>query len=251
MAVKKKAVVKKVAPKKSAKKTAPKKVTETKAVAKKAVAKKAPVKKRAATSKIIIPPVPVTGVTRTQDAAGASTPPVPPASPVLAIKPVVAPKYGASGCILGIVILGIVILSLISWSLSKKSSDEAAPAPIPAVSASAQPSPSQTPVVTQAPAVARVEAPGRFIGNWAKGGKSAMVLTWKAPMATDGLTGYKVETRYNLGDWKVISELPATQLSLEIPKISDTGETSFRVSSVYADGQSAAAKAFGFAGQFE
>jgi hypothetical protein len=70
-------------------------------------------------------------------------------------------------------------------------------------------------------------------------------------MATDGLTGYKVETRSNMGEWKVVSELPATTLTLDMTKTSTDGSTSFRVSSVYSDGQAAEAKAFGFAGQFE
>ena len=98
--------------------------------------------------------------------------------------------------------------------------------------------------------VAAVEAPGRFIGNWKDAEKSVMVITWKAPAATAGLTGYKFETRSGMGEWKESGVLPATQLSIEFTKGSADGSTSFRVSSVYSDGQIATAKAFGFSGQF-
>jgi hypothetical protein len=77
-----------------------------------------------------------------------------------------------------------------------------------------------------------------------------MVITWRAPSATAGLTGYKFEVRSGMGEWKESGMLPATQLSVELTKGSADGSTSFRVSSVYSDGQMAAAKAFGFAGQF-
>ena len=78
-----------------------------------------------------------------------------------------------------------------------------------------------------------------------------MVITWKAPTATAGLTGYKFEVRSGMGEWKESGILPADQLSIEFTKGSMDGSTSFRVSSVYSDGQSASAKAFGFSGQFE
>ena len=76
-----------------------------------------------------------------------------------------------------------------------------------------------------------------------------MVITWVAPAGD--VTGYKVETRANQGEWKVVSEVSATTLSSEFSKSSTDGSTSFRVSAVYADGSLGVAKAFGFAGQFE
>jgi hypothetical protein len=78
-----------------------------------------------------------------------------------------------------------------------------------------------------------------------------MVITWKAPAATAGLTGYKFESRSGMGEWKETGALPVDQLSIELTKSATEGSTSFRVSSVYSDGQVATAKAFGFAGQFE
>jgi hypothetical protein len=53
-----------------------------------------------------------------------------------------------------------------------------------------------------------------------------------------------------MSDWKESGMLPATQLSIEFTKGSADGSTSFRISSVYSDGQIATAKAFGFAGQW-
>ncbi|MEY4411951.1 MAG: hypothetical protein RL560_210 [Actinomycetota bacterium] len=76
-----------------------------------------------------------------------------------------------------------------------------------------------------------------------------MVITWKAPAGE--VSGYVVETRSNMGEWKVVSEVSATTNSAEFAKTSADGSTSFRVSAVYADGTYGVAKAFGFAGQFE
>jgi hypothetical protein len=76
-----------------------------------------------------------------------------------------------------------------------------------------------------------------------------MVITWNAP--TGDVKGYTVDTRSNMGEWKIVSTLPATTLSAEFTKKSEDGSTSFRVSAVYADGSVGVAKAFGFAGQFE
>ena len=61
--------------------------------------------------------------------------------------------------------------------------------------------------------VAAVEGP-KTIGNWKDSAKSIMSITWKAPAASAGLTGYKVEIRVNRGEWEVKSEVPADQLSV-------------------------------------
>jgi hypothetical protein len=63
--------------------------------------------------------------------------------------------------------------------------------------------------------------------------------------------GYKVEIAPNGGTWKEVSQIPATQLSFDLKKTSDSQYTSFRVSAIYADGSLGVAKAFGFAGQYE
>ena len=227
-AVKKAPAKKKAAAKKVVKKTAKRAVKKSaaKKVAKKAPArKKAAAKKATSASKFVVPPVPVGGV-RSASRANITT--------------------------IGIALLAIVVIS----RPASDSDDTSAPA-IPAASESAapeateEPTPAASESAATGEAVAAVEAPSRFIGNWKDSSKSVMVITWKAPTATAGLTGYKFEVRSGMGEWSESGILPADQLSIEFTKGSMDGSTSFRVSSVYSDGQSASAKAFGFSGQFE
>jgi len=274
VAVKKKAAAKKVAKKKVTKKAPAKKAAAKKSPAKKKsaakkVAKKAPAKKKAATkkvakktpakkkaaakkttakktaNKIVIPPVPLGGA-KSETRVNVSTTPAPVKPPTPA-KPSAAPKQSTSPRVLIAAIIGIALLAIVVISRPASDSDTAAPAVTPSATESAAPEISEEPTPE---AVAEVEAPGRFIGNWKDSTKSVMVITWKAPTATAGLTGYKFETRSGMGEWKEAGTFPATQLSVELTKGSADGSTSFRVSSVYSDGQIATAKAFGFAGQF-
>lgn len=283
MAVKKKAATKKVAKKKVAKKAPAKKKAAAKKVAKKApakkkaaakkVAKKAPAKKKAAkkvakkapakkksavkkstsAGKIVIPPVPLGGAKSASRVNVTTTPtPATPAKPSAApAKPSAAPKQGTSPRVLIAAAIGIALLAIIVISRPASTTDDAAP--VATESAAPEMTEEATPEVTE-PAttepVAAVEAPGRFIGNWKDAEETVMVITWRAPAATAGLTGYKFETRSGMGEWNESGMLPATQLSIEFTKGSADGSTSFRVSSVYSDGQIATAKAFGFSGQF-
>jgi hypothetical protein len=248
---------KKTAAKKVAKKAPAKKKTAAKKVAKK-VAKKAPAKKKSAVkkstsaSKIVIPPVPLGGA-KGASRVNVSTTPAPAKS--APAKPSAAPKQGTSPRVLIAAIIGIALLAIVVISRPASDSDTAAPvatesaAPEMTEEATPEATPEETEPATTEP-VAAVEAPGRFIGNWKDAEKSVMVITWKAPAATAGLTGYKFEIRSGMGEWKESGALPATQLSIEFTKGSADGSTSFRVSSVYSDGQIATAKAFGFSGQF-
>jgi hypothetical protein len=281
VAVKKKAATKKVAKKKVVKKAPAKKKTAAKkaparkkAAAKKAparkkaaakkVAKKAPAKKKTAAKKvakkvakkIVIPPVPLGGA-KSASRVNVSTTPSPAKS--APAKPSSAPKQGTSPRVLIAAIIGIALLAVIVISRPASDSDSAAPvatesaAPVATESAAPEMTEEATPEATEPTTtepVDAVEAPGRFIGNWKDAEKSVMVITWKAPTATAGLTGYKFEVRSGMGEWIESGMLPATQLSIEFTKGSADGSTSFRVSSVYSDGQIATAKAFGFAGQF-
>ena len=277
MAVKKKASAKKVAKKAPArKKAAVKKVAKKAPARKKAavkkVAKKAPAKKKAAAkkvvkktakkssakassaSKFVVPPVPVGGV-KSASRANITTMPTPAKSAPAAPKPSAAPKQGTSPRVLVGAIIGIALLAIVVVTRPASDSDDGAAPAIPAASESAAPAATEeaTPAPTESAAgeaVAAVEAPTRFIGNWKDSSKSVMVITWKAPMATAGLTGYKFEVRSGMGGWTESGILPADQLSIEFKKASTDGSTSFRISSVYSDGQSASAKAFGFSGQF-
>jgi hypothetical protein len=289
VAVKKKAATKKVAKKKVAKKAPAKKAPAKKKVAAKKVAKKAPAKKKAAAkkvakkapakkkvaakkvakkapakkksavkkstsaSKIVIPPVPLGGAKGASRVNVTTTPA--PAKPAAPAKPSAAPKQGTSPRVLIAAIIGIALLAIIVISRPASTTDDAAPvatesaAPEMTEEATPEATPEASEPATTEP-VAAVEAPGRFIGNWKDAEKSVMVITWKAPAATAGLTGYKFEVRSGMGEWKESGVLPATQLSIEFTKGSADGSTSFRVSSVYSDGQIATAKAFGFSGQF-
>ena len=282
MAVKKKASVKKVSKKAparkkaAAKKVAKKAPAKKKAAAKKVVkktakkavkktAKKAPARKKAAVkkassaSKFVVPPVPVGGGSNTSR-ANITTMPTP-AKKAPAAQPSAAPKQGTSPRVLIAAIIGIALLAIVVISRPASDSDTASAPTTPAASESA--SPAATAEATEEPtpaasesaatgeAVAAVEAPTRFIGTGKDSAKSVMVITWKAPTATAGLTGYKFEVRSGMGEWKESGILPADQLSIEFTKGSTDGSTSFRVSSVYSDGQNASAKAFGFSGQFE
>ena len=265
--VAKKAPAKKAPAKKVAKKVAKKAPAKKKAAAKKVVkktAKKAPARKKSAVKKsaakkttsannLVIPPVPVGGVKR-PSAVNVSTTPAPNAAP--AAKPSAAPKQSTSPRVLLAAIIGIALLAVVVISRPASENDDAAPVASATATASESAAPEMSEEATPsasatAEAVVAVEAPGRFIGNWKDSSKSVMVITWKAPTASAGLTGYKFEIRSNMGEWKETGMLPADQLSIEFTKGSIDGSTSFRVSSVYSDGQSASAKAFGFAGQFE
>ena len=280
MAVKKKSAAKKAAPKKStakktakkspakksaAKKSAPKRAVKkavvkkktAKKVAKKSTAKKSTakktVKKSAARKKIasqvVIPPVPSVGGSR----VNVSTTPSPAAprtsaasaKPAAASKPATSSSSKSSSKALFAVLLGILLVGAFVISNSDKDGDEMA-TETPAATESA--APEETPVVTD-PANTTGEAPSRFIGNWKDSSKSVMVITWKAPAGE--VKGYSVETRANLGEWKVVSEVSATTFAAEFAKTATEGSTSFRVSAVYADGSLGVAVPFGFAGQFE
>ncbi len=270
MAVKKKSAAKKAVKKSPAKKTAAKKkAVAKKTTAKKAVAKKSPAKKRVAkkavakkttTKRAVAKKSAVKKATASKPVApvNVSTTPAPAAksSSASAPKPSAAPRQGSSGKTLFAVLVAVVLLAAIVISNSGKDSDDS-PAAEPAVTESAAPEASEpateevTPEAPAAidPAAATGEAPSRFIGNWKDSSKSVMVITWKAPAGD--VTGYTVETRANMGEWKVVSEVSPTTYSAEFAKTSTDGSTSFRVTAVYADGSYGVAPAFGFAGQFE
>ena len=259
--VAKKSVAKKSAVKKVAKKSAVKKSAVKKSAAKKTV-KKSAVKKRAtAASSVVIPPVPSSSSLGAARVDVTSTPkpvtksaaaPAKPASPV-------APKQGASGKVLAAIIVGIILLAVVVVTRPDSDGGDAAPAPTASASAMATQEPTEEPMEepTAQPTedassepVAAVEGP-KTIGNWKDSAKTIMSITWKAPAASAGLTGYKVEIRVNRGEWVIKSEVPADQLAIDFTKTATTGETSFRVSSIYSDGQEAVGNTFGFAGVFE
>jgi len=282
VAVKKKSAAKKAAPKKStakksaakkspakksaAKKSAPKRAVK-KAVVKKKVAKKSAARKSTAkktakksaarkkiASQVVIPPVPSFGGSR----VNVSTTPSPAAprtstasgKPDAASNPATGASSKSSAKVLFAVLLGILLVGAVVITNSNKDSDVAAPEATESAAPEATESaaPEETPAVTDATNTTG-EAPSRFIGNWKDSSKSVMVITWRAPAGE--VKGYSVETRANLGEWKVVSEVSATTTAAEFAKTATEGSTSFRVSAVYPDGSLGVATAFGFAGQFE
>ena len=252
----KKAVAKKTIKKSAVKKSAAKKTVKKSAVkksaAKKTVKKSATKKRATSASSVVIPPVPSSSSLGAGRVDVSSTPKVASQSaPVKPSAPTSAPKQGASGKVLAAIIVGIILLAVVVVTRPDSGSDDATPAPTASESAmpTAEPSAEPTSEETSAP-VAAVEGP-KTIGNWKDSAKSVMSISWKAPAASAGLTGYKVEVRVNRGEWAVKSEVPADQLSIDFSKTDSMGETAFRVSSIYSDGQEAVGNTFGFSGVFE
>lgn len=258
-AVAKKSVAKKSAAKKTVKKSAVKKSAVKKSAVKKSAAKKtvkkSAAKKSTAASSVVIPPVPSSSTLGAARVDVTSTPkPVTKsaAAPAKPTKPSAAPKQGASGKVLGAIIVGIILLAVVVITRPDSDVDDAAPAPAASASAmpSEEPSAEPTAEATSAP-VAAVEAPRNAVINWKDSAQTIMTFTWRAPLASDGLVGYKVETSINGGEWTVKAEVPTTQLAYDFTKVSEEGATSFRVSSVYSDGQEVAAKSFSWGVTFE
>lgn len=257
MAVKKTA--KKSAAKKSAKKVAKKSVARkstTKKVAKKSTARKSAVKKsakkssarkstkkssRRATSvdRLVVPAVPVGGARGRVDV---STAPAPRAA-AKSVSFDNNPKQGASSRVVAIVVVGIVLLAILVWSQSGKDSDDGAAPTTPSATATMTEEPT-----SPAEPVGTVEAPSAFVALRSADG---MNLRWKAPMATDGLTGFNVELKPAGADWSVVATTGPTELTHAVTLTSSDSWTQFRVTSVYADGQTASAKIFGLAGQYK
>ena len=247
----KKATVKKTAAKKTAvKKSAVKKTAVKKAAAKKTVSKRVVAKK--VVEAIVIPEAPIPAARGARvDIVSTPAPtapviaPTPPAPAASGITPAQDKKPGASGRVVFAVVVGIILLGLIVWAKGHNSTDKtAAPTPTATAtpSATASPTPSDTAAVISAH-----EPPQGVVAHYTSTGAT---IFWKAPTAVDGLTGYNVEISVSGGPWKLISTVPVAQLSLDVTKQSPSGWTSFRVSSVYADSQTSAAKAFGLPGTY-
>jgi hypothetical protein len=250
----KKAVAKKTVKKSAVKKSAVKKSAVKKSAVKKTAKKSATKKRAVSASSVVIPPVPSASTLGAGRVDVSSTPKPASKSASAPAKPATsaaAPKQGASGKVLAAIIVGIILLAVVVVTRPDSGSDDAAPAPTASESAmpTVEPTAEPTSEETSAP-VAAVEAP-KAIGNWKDAAKSVMTISWNAPAASAGLTGYKVEVRVNRGEWAVKSEVPADQLSIDFSKTDSMGETAFRVSSVYSDGQEAVGNTFGFSGVFE
>ena len=268
--------VKKVAKKSTVKKSAVKKSAVKKSVAKKAVVKKSTSKKvatkptkkstskKVATKKsavkrvaeaIVIPEAPILASRNPRvEVVSAPMPPAP--APILApAVPVAVPaaqpqKPGASNRVIFAVVVGIILLGLIVWAKGHNSNSASKAVTTPAATSTS--TPSTTPTPSPAPSdtaetLTAHEAPQGVVAHYTPTGAT---IFWKAPTALQGLSGYNVEISVSNGPWKLISTVPATQLSLDVTKENGNGWTSFKVSSVYTDSETVAAKAFGLPGTY-
>jgi len=247
--------VKKAAAKRPVKKTAKKAVKKSakrppkkapakrpvKKTAKRAVAKKSSAKVDAA--KIVIPPVPTRG------AATVSSTPAPAKT---AAAPATPAKKNSNG-VLFLVIAGVVLLAIFALSNSSNN-DNASPKPAASESMSEEPTAEPSESESESTGNLTYEAPQSFVAiNNASinDGNGGVTLRWKAPAATEGLTGYAISVSYNAVDFTEVSTVAADQFSFDIAKAGDEGGTQFLLQSVYSDGTKVDAKKFSLKGKYQ
>ena len=248
MAAKKKASakrrVKKASAKRPAKRAAKRVVKKASKRAPKKAAAKRPARKsarkassRSDLSKIVIPPVPSRGTTSVTST---------PAPAKSASAPAAQAPAKKSNSVLFLVIAGVVLLAIFALTNSS-SDDEAKPTPTESVSEepSAEPSESES----EEPAITAYEAPTGFVAI--RNASGGVTLRWKAPAASDGLTGYAVSVSYNAVDFVEVSTVGADQLSFDIALASDEGGTQFLLQSVYSDGTKVDAAKFSLKGKYQ
>ena len=248
MAAKKKAAkrpIKKAAAKRPAKKTAKKATKATKRPAKKAPAKKAPAEKASAkqavakkssvkvsSSKVVIPPAPARSSAPTNSATPAPS----------------APAKKNSNGVLFLVIAGVVLLAIFALSNSSNN-DDAAPTPTASESISEEPTAEPSESASEEETLANYEAPMSFVAI--RNSTGGVTLRWKAPTATEGLTGYAISVSYNAVDFTEVATVAADQLNFDIALAGDEGGTQFLLQSVYSDGTKVDAKKFSLKGKYQ
>jgi len=114
------------------------------------------------------------------------------------------------------------------------------------MSASASASESASPATPTA-ADGTHAAPTAIVAHYTSTGAT---IFWQPEAGATGITNFNVEIASNGGAWKLISTVPASQLSLGVTKGATDGWSSFRVSAVYSDGTVVAGKVFGLPGQY-
>jgi len=236
--------VKKASAKRPAKRAAKRVVKKASKRAPKKAAAKRPARKsarkassRSDLSKIVIPPVPSRGTTSVTST---------PAPAKSASAPAAQAPAKKSNSVLFLVIAGVVLLAIFALTNSS-SDDEAKPTPTESVSEepSAEPSESES----EEPAITAYEAPTGFVAI--RNASGGVTLRWKAPAASDGLTGYAVSVSYNAVDFVEVSTVGAEQLSFDIALASDEGGTQFLLQSVYSDGTKVDAAKFSLKGKYQ
>ena len=82
-------------------------------------------------------------------------------------------------------------------------------------------------------------------------GNGGVTLRWKAPSATEGLTGFAISVSYNAKDFTEVTTVGADTLKFDIAMASDEGGTQFLLQSVYSDGTKVDAKKFSLKGKYQ
>jgi len=228
------------AAKRPAKKAPAKKAPAKKSSAKKSTAKRAVAKKTAKVdaSKIVIPPVPSRGTTTVTSAPAATKPTAAPAAPA---------KKNSNG-VLFLVIAGVALLAIFALTNSSNK-DDAAPKPAASESMSEEPTAEPSESASEEAGTGTYEAPQSFVAI--RNSSGGVTLRWKAPAATEGLTGYAISVSYNAKDFTEVGTVAADQLNFDIALAGDEGGTQFLLQSVYSDGTKVDAKKFSLKGKYQ
>ena len=238
MAAKKKAAKKSAAKKSSAKRSVKKVAKRSTA---KRSAKKSVKKKSKSTTRYSIPSVPVSGSGRSS-VSTISTTPKPNSGSSYSSKSTKSSDAGSSKGIVIAVVLGILILAI---AVISRGSDSESTTVTPTPAASESVAPTEEP--TSAPLAAH-EPPAGIVSLYNATGAT---VNWKAPAASEGITGYNIELRDNgVGEWKLVATVPATQFKQQIVKNDETGWVQVKVSTVYSDGVVSEGKVHGLPGSW-
>jgi hypothetical protein len=144
------------------------------------------------------------------------------------------------------VVVGILILAIAVISRGSDS-ESTTVTPTPVASESVAPTEEPTTDPTSAPLAAH-EPPAGIVSLYNATGAT---VNWKAPAASEGITGYNIELRDNgVAEWRLVATVPATQFKQQIVKNGDSGWVQVKVSTVYSDGVVAEGKIHGLPGSW-
>ena len=195
-----------------------------------------------------------------------SKPPAPASTSVPTTGP--APIEKSSSRVVLWVVVGVVLIAILVVARNHKASTStptSTPTPVASASstpsdtssptsmttASAEPSsvstPASTPATTPTAAPASDLAPVGIVAHYNATGAT---IYWYPADKNNAPTTYNVEAASDGGAFKLIATVPATQLTLNVTETSSDGWTSFKISAVYADGNTVAGKVFGLPGQY-
>jgi hypothetical protein len=207
--------------------------------------KKSAKRSKKASVRYSIPAVPVSGSSRSS-VSTISTTPRPASGGGYSKSSSKSSNSGSSKGIVAAVVVGILVLAVAV--ISQNSSNEATTVtPTPAASESEAPTTAPSAEPTGAP-IAGYEAPVGIVSLYNAEGAT---VNWKAPAASEGITGYNVSLRANgAGEWKLVATVPATQFKQQITKGGDEGWAQVQVSTVYSDGEVVDGKIHGLPGSW-